>query len=79
MNEQGYMKCLDDSPLKPCHLCGAEINANWTIRRLQKEKAKLEAHLDAVKAWRNFYAAILRLELPVALNELDEALKQRNA
>ena len=46
MGEQGYMKCNDDPPLKPCHVCGAEINANWTIRGLQKEIAELEEAAD---------------------------------
>ena len=30
-----YMKGTNDPPLKPCEKCGAEINANWTIRKLQ--------------------------------------------
>jgi hypothetical protein len=48
MSEQGYMKCKSDPPLDPCNICGAEINANWTIRALQKEKAKLEKALNQV-------------------------------
>ena len=48
MSKNTYMKCNADPPLKPCHKCGAEINANWTIRRLQKEKAELEAQIDRV-------------------------------
>ena len=38
------MKCNADRPFKPCHHCGAEINANWTIRKLQRDLAELETN-----------------------------------
>lgn len=39
---KGYMKSPADPPFKPCKHCGAELNANWTIRGLQKRIAELE-------------------------------------
>ncbi len=45
----GYMKDENDTPFKPCKRCGAEINANWTIRRLLKQVESLQAKLQAVE------------------------------
>ena len=42
LTEHGYMKGQTDPVLKPCHKCGAEINANWTIRGLLKKVSEME-------------------------------------
>ena len=34
-----FMQGPNDPPFKPCSKCGAEINANWTIRALQARLA----------------------------------------
>ena len=46
----GYMKMPNDTPLNPCSECGAEVNANWTIRELRGAiRSAEEIMLDAVR------------------------------
>jgi hypothetical protein len=46
----GYMKGPNDPPLKPCTHCGAEINANWTIRALQAQLEAVTTVLDEIES-----------------------------
>ena len=50
----GYMKKRNDPPLNPCVKCGAEVNANWTIRELHNHIATLEAQLAEIRGLQRY-------------------------